>query len=336
MAIPIRTLRYFLRDAVAAYTEDVELLEPANPMVVSMNDASYSVHILSITDSGEGRENDDEQRIQIRRGTRKEQQRRQRAGTTPLFIGFFEEGDAFTAWDPEHVFSLKAKNGSAYAFLEHRFEALRDGCAVHRFKPKYLERKASTIALPSEQLGFYLENWRALHDATSKGQLAQALSDSADALEAGQSSVKVRVGGRRRKVQITRTAFPRDPEFTRQVLAAYGHACCICGKQLSLVQAAHIIPHSRDDSSNAVENGVALCVEHHKLYDDGLILKRARGAIKINRNRVEHLRNVGQDRGLASVEKLDGRRIRMPRDAASRPDDQLLVRGARIRASGGA
>ena len=78
--------------------------------------------------------------------------------------------------------------------------------------------------------------------------------------------------GKREKFAFVRTSYPRDPVFKYQVMKAYGHACCVCGRQLGLVQAAHIIPHSIPESPNNVNNGLALCVEHHNLYDDGLLL----------------------------------------------------------------
>lgn len=55
-------------------------------------------------------------------------------------------------------------------------------------------------------------------------------------------------------------------------LDAYKKTCCVCRRQLGLVQAAHIIPHSEPDSPNTVQNGLAMCIEHHRLYDDSLLL----------------------------------------------------------------
>jgi putative restriction endonuclease len=327
----LKNLRFFLRDALAPYTEDIAIVSTTNPIEVSMNGKKYSIYVLSVTDSGETRPNPDEQRIQITRSARESQKKRRREGFAPLFVGFYPDGKVFTAWEPAYPFSLRAKNGSVYARLSHHDVALQLGGAVYRLKPKYLTRKTSTLSLPAEQLGFYLENCGTLHSAVDDDQLVAALDATSDALGSGKSSARVKLGRTRKRVTVTRTAYARSPDFTRNVLAAYDYACCVCRKQLRLVQAAHIIPHSHDDSSDEVGNGLALCIEHHRLYDDGLLLIQPDGMIQISPDRVEHLENIGQDEGIKIVKKFDGKRIRMPADGANRPLDDLLARGVRIR-----
>ncbi|EJB73775.1 HNH endonuclease family protein [Helicobacter pylori Hp A-14] len=62
--------------------------------------------------------------------------------------------------------------------------------------------------------------------------------------------------------------------FRESVLRAYDNKCAITGKSLfingrCLLEAAHIIPY-RDGGSFAVNNGIALSYERHKMFDNGL------------------------------------------------------------------
>ena len=67
----------------------------------------------------------------------------------------------------------------------------------------------------------------------------------------------------------------RDPRFRENVLAAYGHRCAVCRFAIRLpdrtlaLDAAHIRWH-RADGPDEVRNGMALCVMHHKLFDQGV------------------------------------------------------------------
>lgn len=66
----------------------------------------------------------------------------------------------------------------------------------------------------------------------------------------------------------------RDPEFRIKVLRAYERRCAVCGYDLRLgdhslaLEAAHI-RWRQAQGPDLVDNGLALCVLHHKLFDRG-------------------------------------------------------------------
>jgi putative restriction endonuclease len=68
----------------------------------------------------------------------------------------------------------------------------------------------------------------------------------------------------------------RDPRFRHLVLTAYEHRCAICGFELRFrgtqlgVDAAHIMWHQAG-GADMEQNGLALCVLHHKLFDRGAL-----------------------------------------------------------------
>jgi putative restriction endonuclease len=67
----------------------------------------------------------------------------------------------------------------------------------------------------------------------------------------------------------------RDPRFRNQVLTAYEHRCAVCGFQLLLsgspiaLDAAHIKWHQAA-GPGILQNGICLCVLHHKTFDLGV------------------------------------------------------------------
>ena len=66
----------------------------------------------------------------------------------------------------------------------------------------------------------------------------------------------------------------RNPGFAAEVLRNYGSRCALCGFHLQLdqqivgLEAAHIQWHAFD-GPDTVDNGLALCSLHHKLFDYG-------------------------------------------------------------------
>ena len=80
---------------------------------------------------------------------------------------------------------------------------------------------------------------------------------------------------------------PRDPKFRPEVLEAYGPRCAICGFNVTLrdrpiaIEAAHIKWHMAD-GPDILQNGIALCALHHKLFDRGVFTLSDQLTIKIS------------------------------------------------------
>lgn len=63
----------------------------------------------------------------------------------------------------------------------------------------------------------------------------------------------------------------RDVRFRSVVLEAYGKQCAICRcKEEKILEAAHIKAVS-EGGNDKEENGICLCRNHHKMFDEGLI-----------------------------------------------------------------
>lgn len=74
--------------------------------------------------------------------------------------------------------------------------------------------------------------------------------------------------------RLIKTPAPEVKHFRRAVLNAYSHQCAVCGFGGRLdqntvgIEAAHIRMRSKN-GPNSLNNGMALCMLHHKLFDEG-------------------------------------------------------------------
>lgn len=331
-----KLLYFFVRDALRGYSENFRITDRRNPIQIKLNGTCYSICASYIHDSGENRPNDDEIRIQLSRSIIDHQHTPRRRRVRPAFIGFALDGQTFISWDPNHVFSLQAgQRVSVYGRQRQLAEVATNLAAIHDFHAHHLHRHSFAIALPTYALGFFLENIRQFHSLQSReavidlmvrhrALLSGQLTDTAD-------SIDLLDGAKRKKFNYTRTAYPRDPHFRETVLDAYRHTCCVCGRQLGIIEAAHIIPHSDPRSPNTVTNGLALCVEHHRLYDDGLLLPGPNRQLVYNPDRASYLEQTNRAKGLRKIATLNGKPYRYPRRLEHQPKDQYLEKGLKIR-----
>jgi putative restriction endonuclease len=83
------------------------------------------------------------------------------------------------------------------------------------------------------------------------------------------------------------TRHKRDPHFRKRVLKAYEYRCAVCGLDVRLgtvsvaLDAAHIRWHQAG-GPDVEDNGLALCVLHHKLFDLGAFTLDGKGAVLVS------------------------------------------------------
>lgn len=340
MALKKRLLRFFLEDSLRDYSEDFILYNVNNPVRFSLNGKKYSIHISYVHDSGKNRTNDDEARIQIQRNVIQEQLKNSKVGYSPIFIGFYEKGTVFVAWPAKYIFSLSFETtGSVYARKSH-FDKVNDyGADIRKQPVRNLQEDTTIIALPGNALGLYLENSELFHkveeetDLQTLVQSASKLIDKTSKYSEEQIDYKFLLKGRREKKTIIskRIAYSRNPKFTRDVIQAYNGQCAICKKQLNIVQAAHIVPHSHDRCQDTVNNGIALCVEHHALYDSTLLLPDKDKKLFLNEERVLFLKEINQTNGLDAIKERSEYEYDIPQQQELQPLPENLEIGIKIR-----
>lgn len=329
-------LYHFILDSLRPYSENFYMHDRQNPARFRLNGIEYSTQLSYVHDSGENRFNPDERRIQVSRSIIERQRARVNAGCKVAFIGFFPGGKTFVAWDPRHVFSLRASTVvSVYARQSQQQRAEENHVAIHSFRARYLRETSVAIALPSNALGFYLENIERFHRIHSESAIQSLMKNHTNAfIDFGLGSggeIDFKYDGKREKLAYNRKVYPRDPSFKPKVLNAYSNTCCICNRQLGLVEAAHIIPHSTENCPNTVHNGLAMCVEHHRLYDAALLLPKPGQELYFNRIRAEYLRQTEQGEGLDEIEELSRNKYWIPSNPSLQPSDEYLQLGFDIR-----
>ena len=336
MTFNAELLYFFVRDPLIQYSEDFRILNLQSPMQFSLNQQKYSVHISYVHDSGNARGNPDEVRIQVARRVIDVQKERMNQGYKIAFLGFFEGGSSFVAWETEYAFSLETNTlVSLYGRETQYKDAEINHAGLYQFNTRKLNRDSRAVSMQSSSLGIYLENMKAFHliedIALIRGIIADAKSGKFDRKPDNSFEMSVEQNSDRVKFIYQNKAYPRDPKFVKDVLEAYKHACCICNKQLKIVQAAHIIPHSEDDCPSTVNNGLALCAEHHKYYDDGLLIPIPNRKLYLNEKRIEFLKSINQSQGLDELYERQKTEYLIPDQRELQPSEEYLKKGLRIR-----
>ena len=105
---------------------------------------------------------------------------------------------------------------------------------------------------------------------------------------------------RKKKSISAKSRANNQPKFRADVFNYYQNECAVCGINLFL-DAAHIIPVENYGTDNK-ENGLILCKNHHKAFDDGFfkinpnnlkieIIKEDKNVLNITRDNLNHLIN---------------------------------------------
>lgn len=115
----------------------------------------------------------------------------------------------------------------------------------------------------------------------------------------------------------------RDPDFRPNVIFAYESRCALCGHasrlndRLVSLDAAHIRWHEAGGPSD-VENGLALCVLHHRLFDRGAFTLTAGREVEVSRRFIE---GAPSPQGLLG---FHGRPIALPSDRRQAPNVRYI------------
>ena len=315
-------LKYLLIDSLRLYSSNVVFLDGNNPYRFSSNKKEFFVLIKNVHESGANRPNPDECRIQISKTANFNAPLS--SGIETVVLGYLADKKVFTAWNP---FLLRARFNekdtvSVYSRFSKQKQAALQGIAV------YINKKnEKAISFKPEYLGLYLENINKIH-LLDESDLEELIKKS-DRLEDENIDGSIELEGE--KLTITHTRYNRDPKFRKNVYDAYGHRCAMCGIQLQLIEAAHIVPHSHEKGTDDVGNGICLCALHHTAYDQSLIYFNGSFDIKINRMKMDYLVKIGKDSGLHTFEKMQFVKIKLPENHTLRPSIENINLANNIR-----
>jgi len=283
---------------------------------VYCDNESYRVkiYIWHLTHGGGKARPKDEYRIQI---TGVDKFELLHGGKT-LILGYWKEADVFAGFDVrKHLGRL----GSSPS-IQIREDALRKAY-INGFEPCDKGNKEVAVAFRPDFFVDYLQSLEPLHDFGQSAKDLSVLSEIAQNPEVNITNVQIQNVERKTTI-VSVSKKLRDVSFRKRVLTAYGFHCAVCGVQLKLVEAAHIIPVNHDNGTDETRNGLALCTLHHKAYDQALIAIVEDYSVQINRSRVVELQAQKLSDGLAKFSQDLRPIIILPPSVSDRPHVEYI------------
>ena len=317
-----------LIDAIVRAGWQVQRLSSAGEhplrLVVGNDQRSLQVkaNLWNVTHGGGAARPPDEYRIQITGDYSFQEE----IGWRTLILGWWEEVQVFAAFDPRrHQGELGASPS-----IQIREDALRRAY-VQGLATKRKENDEIAVAFRSDLLIYYLVHQEDLHAFAPSAHDSEVLEAVAADPGAVADSVVETVSAPRRRIVSEVRRVLRDRSFRERVLAAYQRRCAVCGLQLELVEAAHIVPVTFPTSSDSTSNGIAFCRNHHLAYDTAIIAIDPRYRVLLSESRAELLEKSNLHGGLDQFRAGLLPFIILPAEQTSRPRPDFLDLGASLR-----
>ncbi|NOT03658.1 MAG: HNH endonuclease [Anaerolineales bacterium] len=297
-----------------AYLEDIKQ-HPFYLQVYRDNESCrVKIYIWHLTHGGGKARPKDEYRIQITGVDKFEPLQ----GGKTLILGYWKEADVFAGFDVrKHLGKLGASPS-----MQIREDALRKAY-VNGFEPCDKGNKEVAIAFRPDFFVDYLQSLEPLHDFGQSTKDISVLSEVAQNPEINIANIQIQNVARKTTV-VSVSKKLRDASFRKRVLTAYSFHCAVCGVQLKLVEAAHIIPVNHDNGTDETRNGLALCALHHKAYDQALITIAENYSVQISRSRVSELQSQRMSDGLAKFSQDLRPIIILPPAISDRPHAEYI------------
>lgn len=285
-------------------------------LLIYSKDESYRVliYVWHLTHGGGAARPKDEYRIQITGADHFDQ----KPGEKTLVLGWWEPMDVFAGFDVRKHLGELGKSPSIQIREAYLRKAYENG-----FSPCDKGNQELAIAFRPDFFVEYIRNLAALHDFGQFAEDLGILGIVAERPEINDEEILVTDSTRRMTVISVRKRL-RESSFRARVLTAYGFHCAVCGLQLKLVDASHIIPVQYESSTDETCNGLALCALHHRAYDQGLITIGEDYSVLLSENRVAYLRHVKQIGGLDGFRERLLPMIMLPPSISDRPHIEYI------------
>lgn len=243
-----------------------------------------------------------------------------------IVLGWHDAYQVFVAFDPKRHIAQAGDSPSAQIKESALEEANRNMFAAH------VNAKGETIiAMRPEFFMTYVINAAQLHKFGKSAELSllNEIGEKRGKTNADESSeIK---GKERREVMRVIKQKVRDADFRDRILTAYKSTCAMCGIQLDLLDAAHIVPVYSPKSTDDTNNGVALCALHHRAFDNGLVSFDSKFRIEINQTKFHDLSALNLDGGYKVFMKSLRAVINVPADRRDHPHPLHIKLGRALR-----
>jgi putative restriction endonuclease len=246
-------------------------------------------------------------------------------GEITLLLGWHEGYEVFVGFD----ISKHAGQASSSPSIQVRENALLN---AHNRSFSVHERgnREVAVAFRAEFLVDYALNQAELHGFSKATEKELEIANEIDSVS--ESEIQKEVGDpKRREVISTIKQKYRAHDFRARVLAAYSHACAMCGTQLKLVEAAHVLPVAVAGSTDETSNGIALCSLHHSAYDSALVSFDEKYRVEISSMALGGLKEAKLVGGLAEFQSNLKPAIILPADKRDYPDPKYVAQSRKLR-----
>jgi putative restriction endonuclease len=281
------------------------------------------VYIWNMTHGGGAARPTHEYRIQITGVPQFENPR----GEKTLILGWSEAFEVFAGFDYRRHSGVLGASPSMQISQDALLGAQMRGFALNE-----KGNGETAIAFRPELAAAYVEHLNALHDTGAVPAEAAILERiSADPEAVADTDIDAAVAPARRVEIVETRRAARDAQFRRKVLTAYGHRCAMCGVQLRLLDAAHVLPVDQPGSTDDTNNGVALCALHHRAYDRALVAFDPAYAIHVNARQVAELTSLSRAGGLRQFKATLKPSLLLPPDPRDHPRRAFVIAANRAR-----
>lgn len=322
-------LRDKVIDGLADSGSKFLVLESSHPFLFRVysstdSDASFldvRVYVWNCTHGGGVKRAADEYRIQI-------------TGTSPkvhspsevtLVLGWYDDLGVFAGFDIAHHSNQAASSSPS---MQIKLSVLQ-AAASNGFSAFAKGSKEVVVAFRPEFVVEYARQRAAVHKPTAG--LPEFVARLAGATRLSDSDISGENDAERREVLVQLRKKYRASDFRKRVLAAYGSRCAMCGIQLKLIEAAHIIPVPVKGSNDTTPNGVALCVLHHTAFDSVLVSFDESYRIEVNKKKVRELERLNLADGSKQFEARLQRDLILPAASAHYPNPRYIAEGRKAR-----
>lgn len=297
------------------FESEIDSVRPAILRIPSFGRARVYLWTCTEDRSSTGSRPPDEFKIQI---ILPEQPRQSTASlvldNVPTFLlGFSPNYGVFSAWDARQYATFRYSRN--VQTKEHLLIEARDtGWAVAPPNPRKNNEVRVTCS-PGNLFAFFKAARHADRQAI-EGQWREAyfLSVAPNLLRLDHQpqirNADKAVEFARKRVSQSRLA--RDPRFAPLVKREFNQSCAVCKMQLEIVEAAHVIPVNEPKSRDELWNGLALCPNHHKLFDNRMFVIRSDLRIKVDLETLHFLESDDLDEGSELLTEFDGQLVIEP------------------------
>ena len=280
------------------------------------------IYIWHLTHGGGAARPKDEYRIQITGTSHFEQKQ----GEKTLILGWWDDVEVFAGFDfTKH----RGKLGFSPS-MQIREEFLRKAL-LNGFSPCDKGNNEIAIAFRPDFFVNYVQSLEQLHGFGASKKDFKVLEEVSDQPLELNTKLVNQVSKQRQTAVIQLSKKLRDTSFKARVLTAYGNKCAFSGLQLKLVDAAHIVPVSYDNSTDETANGIALSALYHRAYDKGLVTFNEQYQIIVNSTEIKKLKEIGYDGGAEKFIKDLRPIINVPPAVSDRPNINFIREANKLR-----